>query len=310
MSLKSADGRIGSVQTASGVSSPAKQPQPRRRRPAAARRITLPRTPSGWIILALCVFGSAGMLLPFYVIIVTALSGTDGAPDFFLAFPANPSLDAFVRAWQEIRGSLLNSLQITIPAALISTGIGAMNGFILSKYPFRGSSLLFTLLLVGMFIPFQSVIIPLFQFLSMLNLQGTITGLIIVHIIYGIPITTLIFRNYYEAIPTALVEAAAIDGAGIWMTFVRVMVPLSGPGFVVSIIFQCTNIWNDFLFGFIISSPASSPATVKLNNLIGTTTVDYSELMAAAILVAAPTVLLYLFLGRFFVRGLTAGAVK
>jgi glucose/mannose transport system permease protein len=265
---------------------------------------------SEWTILVLCVIGSAGMLLPFYVIVATALSGTSGAPDFFLTFPSQPSLDAFARAWEELHGSLLNSLQITIPAAVLSTAIGSLNGFILSKYPFKGSSALFTVLLVGMFIPFQSVIIPLFQFLSALHLQGTIVGLILVHIIYGIPITTLIFRNYYEAIPTALVEASAIDGAGIWATFTRIMLPLSGPGIVVAIIFQCTNIWNDFLFGFIVSSPASSPATVKLNNLIGTTTVDYSELMAGAVLVAAPTVVLYLFLGRYFVRGLTAGAVK
>lgn len=273
-------------------------------------KVSLPRSPAGWVVLGLCVLGSAGMLVPFYVIIATALSGTDGAPSFFLAFPDQPSFDAFARAWDELHGSLLNSLQITIPAALISTGIGAFNGYLLSKYPFKGAAALFTLLLVGMFIPFQSVIIPLFQFLSMLNLQGTITGLSIVHIIYGIPITTLIFRNYYEAIPTALVEAAAIDGAGILTTFTRIMLPLSGPGIVVAIIFQCTNIWNDFLFGFIVSSPASAPATVKLNNLIGTTTVDYSELMAGAVLVAAPTVVLYLLLGRFFVRGLTAGAVK
>ena len=282
----------------------------RQARSSSARRWGLPHTPSGWTILILCIVGSLGMLLPFYVIIATALSGTQGAPDFFLTFPEKPSFDAFARAWDELHGSLLNSLQITIPAALISTAIGSLNGFILSKYPFKGSAVLFTVLLVGMFIPFQSVIIPLFQFLSTLQLQGTILGLVIVHIIYGIPITTLIFRNYYESIPTALVEAAAIDGAGIWSTYTRIMLPLSGPGIVVAIIFQCTNIWNDFLFGFIISSPASAPATVKLNNLIGTTTVDYSELMAGAVLVAAPTVVLYLVLGRFFVRGLTAGAVK
>lgn len=285
-------------------------PPPAVVRSVTSRRRRLPRNGWEWAILIFCSLGALGMLVPFYVIIATALSGTNGAPGFFLAFPDQPSFDAFTRAWQELHGPLLNSLQITIPAALISTAIGALNGFILAKYPFPGSSALFTVLLVGMFIPFQSVIIPLFQFLSALNLQGTILGLIIVHIVYGIPITTLIFRNYYEGIPSALVEAAALDGAGIWRTFTHIMLPLSGPGIVVAIIFQCTNIWNDFLFGFIISSPASAPATVKLNNLIGTTTVDYSELMAAAVLVAAPTIILYLLLGRFFVRGLTAGSVK
>ena len=280
------------------------------RRAPRSRKWSLPKSPGGWVILALCIIGTFGMLVPVYVIVTTALSGSHGAPNFFLAFPDAPSLDAFKGAWTKLHGSLINSLQITVPAAIISCLLGSLNGYVLSKFPFKGSTTLFTVLLVGMFIPFQAVIIPVFQFLNMLHLQGTIVGLIIVHIIYGIPITTLIFRNYYEAIPNAIVEAAAIDGAGIWTTFTKVMLPLSVPGFVVAGIFQCTNIWNDFLFGFILASPAAWPATVTLNNLIGTTTVDYPELMAGAILVALPTVLLYLVLGRFFVQGLTAGAVK
>ena len=270
----------------------------------------LPKSPGGWVVLAICAIATLGMLVPVYVIIATALSGGHGAPNFFLAFPDSPSLEAFKGAWTKLHGSLANSLQITIPAALISCLLGSINGYLLSKFPFKGSNALFTVLLVGMFIPFQAVIIPVFQFLNMLHLQGSLLGLVIVHIIYGIPITTLIFRNYYEGIPSAIIEAASIDGAGIWKTYTRVMLPLSVPGFVVAGIFQCTNIWNDFLFGFILASPASWPATVTLNNLIGTTTVDYSELMAGAVLVAAPTVLLYLVLGRFFVSGLTAGAVK
>lgn len=285
-----------------------------RRRPGATARKPrswkIPKTPGGWIVLAVCAVATLGMFMPVYVIISTALSGSSGAPNFFLAFPDAPSLDAFKGAWTKLHGSLINSLQITVPAALISCLLGSINGYILSKFPFKGSNALFTVLLVGMFIPFQAVIIPVFQFLNMLHLQGSIAGLIVVHIIYGIPITTLIFRNYYEGIPSAIIEAAAIDGAGIWKTYFRVMLPLSVPGFVVAGIFQCTNIWNDFLFGFILASPAAWPATVTLNNLIGTTTVNYSELMAGAVLVAAPTVLLYLVLGRFFVSGLTAGAVK
>ena len=296
------------------------QPTPSRpassahRRPAPVARKhrswTIPKTSGGWIVLGVCVIATLGMFVPVYVIISTALSGSTGAPSFFLAFPDAPSLDAFKGAWTKLHGSLLNSLQITIPAAVISCLLGSINGYILSKFPFKGSNALFTVLLVGMFIPFQAVIIPVFQFLNILHLQGSIAGLIVVHIIYGIPITTLIFRNYYEGIPNAIVEAASIDGAGIWKTYLRVMLPLSVPGFVVAGIFQCTNIWNDFLFGFILASPAAWPATVSLNNHIGTTTVNYSELMAGAVFVAAPTVLLYLVLGRFFVSGLTAGAVK
>jgi len=288
-------------------------PAPRRRQRLRApkpRSWSIPKTAGGWIILAICSIATLGMLVPVYVIIATALSGSTGAPNFFLAFPDAPSLDAFKGAWTKLHGSLANSLQITIPAALVSCLLGSINGYILSKFPFKGSNALFTVLLVGMFIPFQAVIIPVFQFLNMLHLQGSLFGLILVHIIYGIPITTLIFRNYYEGIPNAIIEAASIDGAGIWQTYFRVMLPLSIPGFVVAGIFQCTNIWNDFLFGFILASPAAWPATVTLNNLIGTTTVNYSELMAGAVLVAAPTVLLYLVLGKFFVGGLTAGAVK
>jgi glucose/mannose transport system permease protein len=300
------------VETLKPISSPQPDAGGRRFGPRTSkpRSWKLPRTPGGWIVLAICAVAALGMLVPVYVIITTALSGSHGAPNFFLAFPDAPSLDAFKGAWTKLHGSLANSLQITVPAAVISCLLGSLNGYLLSKFPFRGSNALFTILLVGMFIPFQAVIIPVFQFLNVLHLQGSLLGLIVVHIIYGIPITTLIFRNYYEGIPSAIIEAASIDGAGIWTTYTRVMLPLSIPGFVVAGIFQCTNIWNDFLFGFILASPASWPATVTLNNLIGTTTVDYPELMAGAILVAAPTVLLYLVLGKFFVSGLTAGAVK
>lgn len=261
-------------------------------------------------LITIGVILTVAFLIPVYVILATALSGKSGAPDFFLAFPADPGLDSFISAWQRLHGSLLNSLQITIPAAVISCVIGCFNGYILQKVRFKGSDLFFTLLLVGMFIPFQAVIIPVFQFLNALNLQGTLVSLIIVHVIYGIPITTLIFRNYFAGIPDALTEAAALDGCGILKTFSKIFLPLAIPGFVVAGIFQFTNVWNDFLFGFILASPAARPATVTLNNMIGTTTIDYSELMAGAVLVAAPTVLIYLFLGKYFVRGLVAGSVK
>lgn len=300
---------VETLETTASRTAPVMRRRPRGLAPTP-RSWSLPKSLGGWIVLVVCAVATLGMLVPVYVIITTALSGSTGAPNFFLAFPDAPSLDAFKGAWTKLHGSLLNSLQITIPAALISCLLGSINGYVLSKFPFRGSNALFTVLLVGMFIPFQAVIIPVFQFLNMLHLQGSIFGLIVVHVIYGIPITTLIFRNYYEGIPSAIVEAASIDGAGIWKTYLRVMLPLSAPGFVVAGIFQCTNIWNDFLFGFILASPAAWPATVTLNNLIGTTTVDYSELMAGAVLVALPTVVLYLVLGKFFVGGLTAGAVK
>ena len=269
-----------------------------------------PRGIGQWLVLLACAVLMVWFLAPLYVIVATALKGSAAGTDSFLAPPKAIDMSGFATAWKNLSGNLWNSLQITIVGTVIGCLIGALNGFVLSKTPFRGADLLFTLMLIGMFIPFQSVIIPLFQFLKLLDLQGTLTGVIVVHIIYGIPITTLIFRNYYESIPDAIVEAAVVDGCGLFGTFVRVILPLSWPGFVVAGIFQFTNIWNDFLFGLVVASQQTWPVTVKLNNLIGTTTVDYGALMAGAILVAAPTMIVYITLGRYFISGLTAGSVK
>ena len=219
-------------------------------------------------------------------------------------------MSGFNLAWGTLKGNLWNSVQIAVPGTIISCFLGALNGFVLAKTPFRGAGLLFILMMVGMFIPFQAVIIPLFIFLKTLGLQGTLVGIVIVHVIYGLPFATLIMRNYYETIPDGIVEAAAVDGCGLLRTFFRVMIPLSIPGFVVAGIFQFTNIWNDFLFGLIVTSQQTWPVTVRLNNLLGDTSVDYGTLMAGAVLAALPTAVVYIFLGRWFVRGLTAGSVK
>lgn len=283
-----------------------RRPAPRKSRDATWR----PKGTGQWLILVACVALMIWFIVPLYVIIATALKGSAAGSDSFLALPSAIDLTGFAVAWENLSGNLWNSLQITVVATTVSCLIGALNGFVLSKTPFRGAHLLFTLMLVGMFIPFQSVIIPLFQFLRLLNLQGTLTGVILVHVIYGIPITTLIFRNYYESIPDAIVEAAQIDGCGLFRTFIQVVLPLSWPGFVVAGIFQFTNVWNDFLFGLVVTSQQTWPVTVRLNNLIGTTTVDYGSLMAGAIMVAAPTVLVYIVLGRYFISGLTSGSVK
>jgi glucose/mannose transport system permease protein len=280
-----------------------------RRRPRP-HKTWRPRNLAEWLILAGCLGFLLWFAVPLYVVVSTALNGSAAGTTSFLAPPTSIDLSGFRIAWENLSGNMWNSMQIAVPGTIVSCLIGALNGFILSKTPFRGSNLLFTLMLLGMFIPFQSIIIPLFQFLSALNLTGTLLGVTLVHIIYGIPIATLIFRNYYESIPTAIVEAAEIDGCGLFQTFVRVILPLSWPGFVVAGIFQFTNIWNDFLFGLVVTSQQTWPVTVKLNNLIGTTTVDYGSLMSGAILVAAPTLLVYIFLGRYFISGLTSGSVK
>ena len=279
----------------------------RRGRP---RRRWRPTTLGEWFVLLSCLAFLVWFTVPLYVVVATALKGAAAGTTSFLAPPSSIDLTGFEVAWENLHENLWNSLRVAIPGTVISCLVGAFNGFILSKTPFRGSHLLFTLMLLGMFIPFQSIIIPLFQFLSALELTGTLTGLTVVHVIYGIPITTLIFRNYYESIPTAIIEAAEMDGCGLFRTFFQIAVPLSWPGFVVAGIFQFTNIWNDFLFGLVVTSQQTWPVTVKLNNLIGTTTVDYGSLMAGAIMVATPTLLVYIFLGRYFISGLTAGSVK
>jgi glucose/mannose transport system permease protein len=281
--------------------------KPRRsRKPAGYWR---PRTAAQWVVLIACTLLLLYFAFPVYVIISTALKGP-GAAGGSLGLPTSIDMSGFNLAWGQLKGNLWNSVQIAVPATVISCFLGALNGFVLAKTPFRGAHLLFILMMVGMFIPFQAVIIPLFVFLKALGLQGTLVGIIAVHVIYGLPFATLIMRNYYVTIPDGIIEAATVDGCGLISTFFRIMLPLSIPGFVVAGIFQFTNIWNDFLFGLIVTSQQTWPVTVRLNNLLGDTSVDYGTLMAGALMVAAPTVLVYIALGRYFIGGLTSGAVK
>ncbi len=205
----------------------------------------------------------------------------------------------------------MNSFYLVVPATLLSALLGSMNGYVLSKWKFRGANILFPLLLFGMFIPYQSILIPLVRVLQKIHLYGTRGGLIFVHVVYGIPICTLIFRNYYAAIPDELVEASKIDGAGILGIYASILFPLSLPGFVVVMIWQFTSIWNDFLFAVIITSRSSmQPVTVALYNLAGSYSVEWNVQMAGALIAALPTLLLYIFLSRYFMRGLLAGSVK
>ena len=225
--------------------------------------------------------------------------------------PQNFSGGGFKYAWAALRPSMWNSLTMAIPATIGSSLLGAVNGYLLSKWKFRGSDILFTLLLFGMFIPYQSILVPLIETLQGVGLYGSRWGLIVVHIIYGIPITTLIFRNYFANIPGELIEAARIDGAGLIKIFWQIMLPLGLPAFVVVGIFQFTNIWNDFLFGVtVVLSPSVQPVTVALNNLSGTQSVNWTVVMAGAAIAAAPTMIIYVLLGKFFIRGLLAGSMK
>jgi glucose/mannose transport system permease protein len=272
----------------------------------------LPRSIWDWLILIFLLLCAAFFLMPMYVMVVTGLKQSQNVSlSTMWHLPSQISGGGFGEAWNRLSPSLWNSFQLTIPATIISSILGSINGYIFSKWKFPGANYLFALLVFGMFIPYQSILIPLVQFLQMVRLYGSIPGLIVVHVIYGLPITSLIFRNFFTNIPDEMLEAARIDGAGVIRTFFKIMLPLGRPAFVVVGIFQFTNIWNDFLFGIsVVPNPAAQPVTVAVNNLQGSYSVDWNVVMAGSVLVALPTLLIYIFLGRFFVRGMLAGSVK
>lgn len=224
--------------------------------------------------------------------------------------PSSIRFDNFIAAFGKLAPSLKNSFYMVIVGTILSSFLGSLNGYILSKWKFRGANLIFTMILFGMFIPYQSILIPLVKFMQNIKLYDKIPGLILVHIIYGTPITTLIFRNYYEVVPTEIIEAAHIDGAGFFSIYWRVILPLSIPSFVVVMIWQFTSLWNEFLFAVTLTGPQHWPVTVALQNLAGSQIVEWNVQMAGALIVALPTLLVYIFLGRFFLRGLMAGALK
>lgn len=249
-------------------------------------------------------------LLPMYVMVVTSLkSFAEVDLKTMWHLPRGIHFDNFIEAFSKLAPSLGNSFAMVIPATLISSFIGSINGYILAKWKFRGADIIFPLILFGMFIPYQSILIPLVQFMKTLNLTG-LPGLTLAHIIYGIPITTLTFRNYYASIPQELLEAAKIDGADLFGIYRYILFPISAPSFVVVLIWQFTSAWNDFLFAVVLTGNKSWPITVALNNMAGSQIIAWNVQMAGALLAALPTLLVYIFLGRYFLRGLLAGAIK
>ncbi len=279
------------------------------------RRFTLTRALVYGVLLAFAIY----YVFPLYLVFATSFKRfADVSLSTMWDWPNPMSFESFVQAWNgrpeaNIRGigdGFLNSVRMVVPATVISCILGSLNGYVLSKWRFRGSETLFTLILFGMFIPYQSILIPLVRFLQSIQLYATIPGLVLVHVVYGIPITTLIFRNYYAGVPNELVEAARIDGANFFRIYRSVLLPLSVPGFVVVAIWQFTQIWNEYLFAVVISSTRAQPATVALQNMGGGQFTEYNVQMAGALIVAAPTLLVYILLGRYFLRGLLAGAMK
>lgn len=266
--------------------------------------------PKVFVYLALIVLALI-YLMPIYMTIITALKppaeinlATAWQP------PSELNWGSFARAYQKLGPNFTNSLILAVSATILSALFGSLNGYVFSKWQFPSHELIFTLMLFGMFIPYQIILLPLFQTLKSINLYGGLPGLILAHVVYGIPITTLIFRNFYAQIPNSMIESAQIDGAGFFGLYRRIMLPLSIPGFVVVTIWQFTQIWNEFLWGITLTKHSANPITVGLAQLAGGQAVNWNMPMAGSIIAALPVLLIYILMGRYFIRGLLAGSVK
>lgn len=275
-----------------------------------------------FIVYTVLLIAALFYLLPMYVMLTTSIKSMDEIRNgSLLAFPAAISFEAWGKAWSSactgiecsgLKPFFWNSVKIVVPAVILSTMLGAVNGYVLTKWKFKGSDIIFSMMLFGVFMPLQVVLLPMSQTLGWMGLTESVWGLVTVHVLMGIASTTLFFRNYYVSIPDELVKAATLDGAGFFRIFWRIILPLSTPIIMVTFIWQFTNIWNDFLFGVVFSGSDSKPITVGLNNLVNTSTgvKEYNVDMAAAIIAGLPTMIIYIVAGKYFVRGLTAGAVK
>ncbi|MEX2503193.1 MAG: carbohydrate ABC transporter permease [Trueperaceae bacterium] len=269
------------------------------------------RGPWRIVVYLLLLVAAAFFLLPVYLVIVTAFKDAASIRlDTAWQLPETWHWQSFVTAWEAFAPKLRNSLVLAVSATVLSALLGSMNGYILSKWRFPGANVIFPLMLFGMFIPYQAILIPLFAFLRDIGLYGSLWGLILTHVVYGLPITTLIFRNFYAEIPDDMLEAGKIDGAGFFGLYRRIVFPLSISGFVVVVIWQFTQVWNEFLFAVTLTNRSSQPITVALAQLAGGEAVRWNLPMAGTILAAIPTLIIYVILGRYFIRGLLAGSVK
>jgi len=259
------------------------------------------------ISIIACIF----YLLPLYTVLNVSIK-TAQELTWGPVIPAQSVyLGAYLEAWRQISDPFFNSVRMTLPATIISTFLGSLSGFAFFRFNFKGRDLLLFLLVLGFYVPPQAILIPLVKFIADIGLFGTIQGLILTHVAYGMPITTLLFKNYYESIPKDILDSAEIDGAGLGMMYRKIILPLSLPGFAVVLIFQFTNIWNEFLFGLVLTQGRfSQPVTVAIANLKGTTLAAWNVQMAGALMGALPVVLFYLFATKLVVKGLMAGAIK
>ncbi|MCB5200973.1 carbohydrate ABC transporter permease [Neorhizobium sp. T786] len=261
-------------------------------------------------------------LLPLYVMVVTSLKGMpEVRMGNIFSPPMEITFEPWVKAWAQactglncdgLSRGFWNSVRILIPSVVVSIAVASVSGYALANWRFKGSELFFSILIIGAFIPYQVMIYPVVIALRELGVYGTLTGLVIVHTIFGMPILTLLFRNYFTSLPVELFKAARIDGAGFWQIYFRIMLPMALPIFVVAMILQVTGIWNDFLFGVVFTRPDTYPMTVQLNNIVNSVqgVKEYNVNMAATLLTGAIPLVVYFISGRLFVRGIAAGAVK
>jgi glucose/mannose transport system permease protein len=279
-------------------------------------------TPARLGVYAFLLTSALFFLLPLYVMLVTSVKPmAEIRLGNILSLPVHFTLDAWRVAWQSactgldcqgIRVGFWNSVRIVVPSTVLSILVGAVNGYALSYWKPRGATTLFAILLVGAFIPVQVMVYPLVRVLATVHLFSSLPGIVLIHTIFGMPVMTLLFRNYYAALPHELFQAARVDGGGFWRIFLQLMVPMSTPIIVVAIIMQVTGIWNDFILGLVFAGTKNLPMTVQLNNIINTTTGErlYNVNMAATILTSMVPLVIYFVSGRWFVRGIASGAVK
>ena len=286
---------------------------PKPRRTFSPRNIMLYGT-----LLVMCFY----YLLPLWVMVMTSLKGM---PEIrignIFAPPVEITFEPWVKAWSTactglncdgLSRGFWNSVQITVPSVIISIVVASVNGYALVNWKFKGSEVFFTILIFGSFIPYQIMLYPMVILLREAGLYGSLGGLVLVHTIFGMPILTLLFRNYFSSLPEELFKAARVDGAGFWRIYLRIMLPMSLPMFVVALILQVTGIWNDFLFGVVFTKPEIYPMTVQLNNIVNSVqgVKEYNVNMAATMLTGLVPLFIYFASGKLFVRGIAAGAVK
>ena len=288
---------------------------PRGRKPASI-------SPSRIVVYSILFVAAVYYLLPLYVMVITSLKDLDDVRQGnIFALPVRLTVDAWFKAWdaactglycEGLKVGFWNSVQITVPSVIVSIVVASVNGYALSYWRFKGSEVFFTILIIGSFIPYQVMLYPLVVITRELGIFGTLWGVILIHTIFGMPILTLLFRNYFAALPVELFKAARVDGAGFWGIFIKIMLPLSIPIVVVAMILQVTGIWNDFLFGVVFAGTKNWPMKVQLNNIVNTTqgVKEHNVNMAATILTGLVPLTIYFISGRYFVRGIAAGAVK